>query len=88
MAAIQPDNVIISHICKKLQGPKMYLGAKLGFSTPDCVGVGVIITRMIELNSKTMKTNTSLTLLPTQARNIVCIQASIMQVSVCSTGRG
>lgn len=86
MAAIQPDNVIISDVSKKLQGPKM--GAKLGFSTPDCVGVGVIITRMIELNSKTMKTNTSLTLLPTQARNIVCIQASVMQVSVCSTGRG
>lgn len=53
MAAIQPDNVITSDVCKKLQGPKMYLGAKLGFSTPDCVGVGVIITRMIELNSKT-----------------------------------
>lgn len=88
MVAIQPDDVIIADVCKKLQGPEMYLGARLGFSTPDCVGVGVIITRMIELNSKTMKTNTSLTLLLTQARKIVCIQASIMQVSVCSTGRG
>lgn len=88
MVAIQPADVTISDVYKKLQGPKMYLGAKLGFSTPDCVGVGVIITRMIELNSKTMKTNTSLTLLPTQARNTVCIQASMMQVSVCSTGRG
>lgn len=34
----QCEDVIISDIDKNLQGPKMYLCANFGCSTPDCVG--------------------------------------------------